>query len=263
MIDRPSGGPLMHRAILKPIIFLIISVVGSPSFAASEPMPIGPVPVQIPVKGVIVSTVGAGAIQIETHADRSDLAMHLSVALDDLERQGPWLAQALGLNIDECHGLPLNVHVTRVEFQPAAPNLVLVLHGTVRGWLCRPIKTVLTPELDVTGKTTLAVRVGADHSISVEPAHTALDVKGLDSLGAAGGIVRNLVSVLEKRIEAGLSGEMTEHALHLDRLVAPAAISGVTAAFAEKSIEISLTGSLSAANATILAAKLINGSISK
>jgi hypothetical protein len=107
------------------------------------------------------------------------------------------------------------------------------------------------------------VRVGADHSISVEPSHTALDVKGLDSLGAAGGIVRNLVSVLEKRIEAGLSGEMTEHALLLDRLVAPAAISGVTAAFAEKSIEISLTGSLSATNATILATKLINGSISK
>ena len=122
----------MHRAILKPIVFLIISVVGSPSFAASEPMPIGPVPVQIPVKGIIFSTVGAGAIQIETHADRSDLALHLSVPLDDLERQGAGLAQALGLNIDECHGLPLNVHVTRVELQPAAPNLVLVLHGTVR-----------------------------------------------------------------------------------------------------------------------------------
>jgi hypothetical protein len=252
----------MHRAILKAVIFLIVSVVGSPS-SASEPMPIGPVPVQIPVKGIIISTVGAGAIQIETHADRSDLALHLSVPLNDLERQGAALAQALGLNIDGCHGLPLNVHVTRAELQPAAPNLVLVLHGTVRGWLCKPIKTVLTPELDVTGKTTLAVRVGADHSISVEPSHTALDVKGLDSLGAAGGIVRNLVSVLEKRFEAGLSGEMTKHALLLDRLVAPAAISGVTAAFAGKSIEISLTGSLSATNATILATKLINGSISK
>jgi hypothetical protein len=189
--------------------------------------------------------------------------LHLSVPLDDLERQGAGLAQALGLNIDECHGLPLNIHVTRAELQPAAPNLVLVLHGTVRGWLCKPIKTVLTPELDVTGKTTLAVRVGADHSISVEPSHIALEVKGLDSLGAAGGIVRNLVSVLEKRIEARLSGEMTEHALHLDSLVAPAAISAVTAAFAEKSIEISLTGSLSAANATILATKLIKWSISK
>ena len=66
----------MHRAILKPIVFLIISVVGSPSFAASEPMPIGPVPVQIPVKGTIFSTVGAGAIQIETHADRIVAILH-------------------------------------------------------------------------------------------------------------------------------------------------------------------------------------------
>ena len=94
----------MRRPILASIMFLIISVVGSPSLAASEPMPIGPVPVQIPVKGIIVSTVGAGAIQIETHADRSDLALHLSVPLDDLERQGAGLAQALGLNIDECRG---------------------------------------------------------------------------------------------------------------------------------------------------------------
>ena len=181
----------MRRAILTPIMFLIICVVEFAIIGGLLSYADWPSARSDPVKGMIFSTVGAGAIQIETYADRSDLALHLSVPLDDLERQGAGLAQALGLNIDECHGLPLNIHVTRAELQPAAPNLVLVLHGTVRGWLCKPIKSVLSPELDVTGKTTLAVRVGADHSISVEPSHIALDVKGLDSLGATGGIVRN------------------------------------------------------------------------
>src|SRR5271163_2493793 len=110
--------------------------------ASADPAPMlfGPITVQVPVKEVSLSIVGQGTISVETRADRSDMALSLSAQLDDLERQAAGLARAAGLDIDECNGAPVSVRVESAELRPAAPDLILVLHGKVRGWLCKPFK---------------------------------------------------------------------------------------------------------------------------
>ena len=135
------------------------------------------------------------------------------------------LARAAGLDIDECHGAPVNVRVESGELQPAAPNLVLVLHGKVRGWICKPFKTQLTPELDVDARTTLSIDVSAQHVVTIVPSSTRIDVRRLDNLGAVGGPIRSVIGSLENKVQAELAAELARHALPLDKLAAPFSIS--------------------------------------
>jgi hypothetical protein len=238
----------------------------APIFAAiAEPAPmrVGPVTVQVPVKDVSLSIVGQGTILAETRADHSELAVRLSAQLDDLERQAAGLARAAGLDIDECHGAPVNVRVESGELQPAAPDLVLALHGKVRGWICKPFKTQLTPELDVDARTTLSIDVSAQHVVTIVPSSTRIDVRRLDNLGAVGGPIRSVIGSLENKVQAELAAELARHALPLDKLAAPFSISSATAEFSGKSLVVSLSGALTADAATNLAGKLITGAVSK
>jgi hypothetical protein len=231
--------------------------------ADPAPMPLGPITVQVPVKDVSLSIVGQGTISVETRSDRSDMALWLSAQLDDLERQAAGLARAAGLDIDECNGAPVSVRVDSGEFRPAAPNLVLVLHGKVRGWLCKPFKTHLTPELDVDASTNLSIEVNAQHVVTIVPSTTRIDVKGIDKLGAAGGPVRSVIGALENKVQAGLTAELARHALPLDKLVAPFSVSTVKAEFSGKSLVVSLSGSLTSDAATSLVGKAITGAFAK
>jgi hypothetical protein len=238
----------------------------APLVAASAdpaPMPVGPITVQVPVKDVSLSIVGQGTISVETLANHSDLAVRLSAQLDDLERQGAGLARAAGLDIEECNGAPVSVRVESVELSPAAPDLVLVLHGKIRGWICKPFKTHLTPELDVDAKTTLSIQVSVQHVVSIIPSNTQIDVKGIDNLGAAGGPIRSVISVLENKVQAELAAELARNALPLDKLAAPFSISSVKAEFLDKSLVVSLSGALTSDAATSLVGKAITGAFAK
>lgn len=235
----------------------------APAGAGAEPMTVTPVLIRAPVKGIPISIAGQSSISVETHSDHADLAVRFVAPLDDVERQSAALAQALGLNIDECHGLPVSIHVESGELRPAAPNLSLILHGKVQGWLCKPFKTHLTPELEVTAQTTISLHMSADHLVTVVPSNTHFDVKGLDNLGAAGGVIKQVIAGLENKVQAELAAELGKHDFALEKLASPFAITAAETEFSGKALVVSLSGSLAANDAATLASKLINGAIAK
>ena len=101
--------------------------------------------------------------------------LHRPASLATLTLRSVKTGKALGLNVDECHGLPVSIRIESAELRPAAPNLSMTLHGKVQGWLCKPFKTHLTPELEVTAQTTISlglkgrIAVAAGLGLSKQP----------------------------------------------------------------------------------------------
>lgn len=225
---------------------------------AAEPIDIGPIESHVAVVGVPVDVRGTLSARLETFRDRMDGEVVWTLRLEDLERNATAIAKAAGLEVGACQDdRALEVRIERGELVAADPALTIRLYGKVRAWLCKPIKTHLTPELDAVAETTFSVLKVDPSAFRLTAASTRISVPDIERLGPLRGRAQAFVDEFSAKAQIDIEKALSERIVYLDRALPSMEFVSAEAGFAGKAFVGSAKGRMPAsALAALLAQKL-------